>query len=106
MKVWGLVYSLTEAQLAILEKSEGTASNPPHYTRKMASVTLQKTKEVVQVCTYVAHPSRICKEFVAPSSHYLSIVAEGALEAGLPTDYVVQILQAARKPKIEDEKGK
>ena len=83
--VWGALYEVDEAGMAALDDFEGF---PRAYRRETIRVVDDAGAEREAVA-YVANPTG---EF-APSRLYLSIIAQGARDHGLPEEYVRAIEQ-------------
>ena len=86
-EVWGVVYRLTQHDIATLDRREGyDPAKPFHvnrYNRKTVRVLMDG--RAVECVTYMARaePGRH-----VPSADYLAAIITGAEENGLPADYV------------------
>ena len=89
-EVWGVVYRMTADDLAALDKREGyDPSKPPHINRYNRQ-TIRVLMKGEELCceTYIARPEP--GEHV-PSPAYLAAIIAGAVENGLPTEYVAML---------------
>jgi len=93
--VWGVVYELTADEKPDLDKAEGLGSG---YDEKWVCVTSAEGSEQ-EVQLYVA---TAIDASLRPYRWYRRYVVEGALQHGLPADYVKMI---ARQPCIADPDG-
>ncbi len=84
-EVWGALYDVDEAGMAALDEFEGA---PRAYRRETVLVIDDAGAERAAVA-YVANQTG---QF-APSRQYLSIIANGARDHGLPEEYVRAIEQ-------------
>jgi gamma-glutamylcyclotransferase len=93
--VWGIVYDVTEPDLASLDQHEGfRADGDQHnvYDRPIVTVELTRPDDGsvprrLRVWMYVARPSNPSP----PSRRYLERVVGGAREHALPEDYVARL---------------
>ena len=88
-EVWGILYSLSEEQIEILDEYEGA---PHHYRRVKVKVQTEKG-EVIEALTYVACEG-FKREGLRPSDDYLNRLLS-AREI-LPREYVKK-LESFRK---------
>ena len=98
--VWGALYRLPATDLPSLDAYEGYEPSGPEeaneYVRRLVTVTTGVEQRAVQAwCYFVRAP---CGH-VAPSAIYRAALIDGALERGLPADYI----RAMRK--AFDDKG-
>ena len=94
-EVWGALYRLRDTDLAPLDAYEGFDPAGPEedndYVRRLVKVTEEKqVREVEAWCYFVRAP----RGHVAPSEHYRAALIEGAIERGLPADYVAEMRRA------------
>ncbi len=94
-QIWGALYRLPEADLAPLDAYEGFDPAGPveenDYVRRAVAVTLEGQPSVVEAwCYFVRAP----RGSVAPSELYRAALIEGAIERGLPADYVIDMRRA------------
>lgn len=86
-RIWGVVYRLSQADLASLDTCEGFVPGLPphenHYNRHPVSVVLEGAP--TRVDTYIANRQ---DNPPPPSAAYLRHMREGARHHGLPADYV------------------
>ena len=89
-EVWGVVYRLTERDLAKLDKREGyDPSLPLHlnrYDRRTVRVLMKD--EPLDCLTYFA---RVEPGRHVPSAEYMAAIITGAEENGFPREYVTQL---------------
>ena len=86
--VFGVLFSLTQSQIDWLDHAEGARMRPPHYQKKIVSVTLQNEPNanvVVNAFTYVATDQFTSEGYIKPTEEYLSRIFEGARENGIDT---------------------
>jgi cation transport regulator ChaC len=88
--VWGVVYRLHDEDMAALDRREGyDPAKPAHvnrYNRK--TVRVLKDAAALDCLTYLA---RAEPGTHVPSVHYMSALITGAVENGLPAEYVSQL---------------
>ena len=83
--VWGVVWCVTDDDLAALDRFEGVATGG--YRRFEVDVSLYR--ETVTAVTYaVVDPI----PGGAPSGRYLHTILEGARQHGLPTDWIARLV--------------
>ena len=80
--VYGVIYSLSPAELSFLDRTEGVDRG--YYERQKVLVTTLSGKRVGAV-TYVSPHGTSGRK---PSHRYLGLLLEGAREHGLPAEYV------------------
>lgn len=93
--VWGVVYELTDAHLAALDRYEhfvGAGDQHNLYDRETASVYLVRADDGsfprrVHAAMYVARPSNPSP----PSRRYLDAILGGARHHKLPAEYVAKL---------------
>jgi hypothetical protein len=95
--VWGVLYELDAADLPTLDSAEDV---PDGYARTDLALELDPDGEPVGAFTYVARPEQI-DERALPFDWYKGLVVAGALEHGLPAEYVRE-LQAVPSRRDED----
>ena len=89
-EVWGVVYRLHDEDLAALDRREGyDPAKPAHvnrYNRK--TIRVLKDGEALDCLIYLARaePGKH-----VPSVEYMSALITGAVEIGLPEDYVSRL---------------
>ena len=106
--VWGLVYDLTDADLAVLDGYEGfRGPGDQHnlYDRDAMKVELTRADDdsfprTVRAAIYVARPSNPSP----PSRRYLDAILRGAQSHRLPEEYVTKIAATpvGEEPKTEE----
>lgn len=80
-KVWGLLYEISESDLANLDKAEG---HPKHYKRFQVEVSNKNG----EVCTAESYEVVTKKgDFLKPSKHYIGLMIDAASRFGFPNDY-------------------
>lgn len=79
-RVWGLVFDMTDQDLASLDRFEGY---PDQYGRFMARI--DTPQGVLEGWVYTAASKQA---FVPPSRRYVEIMKEAALRHGFPDTYV------------------
>ncbi len=94
-EIWGALYRLPEADLVPLDAYEGFDPDGPvednDYVRRSVAVIRQGEQEGVEAwCYFVRAP----RGHVAPSELYRAALLEGAIERGLPADYVINLRRA------------
>lgn len=89
--VWGVVFEMTEADLAALDRNEGVHLKPPAYVRK--SVQVISGDQSVDAITYEVFAKSASQH--APNAHYLGLITAGARKWGLPEDYQEALAQIA-----------
>ena len=94
-EIRGALYRLPEPDLAPLDAYEGFDPAGPDeandYVRRAVGVTPEGQKSAVEAwCYFVRAP----RGHVAPSEHYRAALIEGAIERGLPADYVATMRRA------------
>jgi gamma-glutamylcyclotransferase (GGCT)/AIG2-like uncharacterized protein YtfP len=91
--VWGVLYEVSDADMARLDEASGVPAG--HWARQRVTVQDADGK-VVHTTTYVIpRPSGLH----APPDHYVAPILKGAADLGLPAPYVArlrQLIQAAR----------
>ena len=93
--VWGALYLLRDTDLMALDAYEVFSPAGPEeaneYVRRLVKVTMVKAgREVEAWCYFVSAP----RGPVAPSERYREALIEGAIERGLPSDYVAEMRRA------------
>jgi cation transport regulator ChaC len=94
-KVWGVVYELSDPDLAALDTYEGwraVGDQHNHYDRETVTVELVRPDDAsvprrLRVLTYIARISNPS----APSRRYLETILRGARHHRLPEDYVERL---------------
>jgi gamma-glutamylcyclotransferase len=82
--VWGVVFDMSEADLAALDRHEGVHANPPAYVRKNVQVRASDS-QLVDAITYEVF-TKAPNEY-SPNAEYLGLITAGARKWGLPQDY-------------------
>ena len=85
--VLGVVYEVSEAELALLDGFEGGG-----YRR--VTVRVESGDDGFDAIAYVADPDRV-RPGLVPSDEYLGRILTGAEQHGLPEDYVASIRHEA-----------
>lgn len=85
--VEGIVYSMTEKDLKILDRYEAVNIK---YSREEISVKSFESGESIRVWTYFAITDDPGASF-NPSSEYLGVIVRGAEEHGLSQDYIISL---------------
>ena len=96
-RVWGVLYELTDSDLASLDGYEGwraAGDQHNHYDRETVMVELVRPDDTsvprrLRVVTYVARISNP----TAPSRRYLETILRGARHHRLPEDYVERLVK-------------
>jgi gamma-glutamylcyclotransferase (GGCT)/AIG2-like uncharacterized protein YtfP len=94
-EIWGALYRLPEADLAPLDAYEGFDPAGPgeadDYVRRAVTVTREGGQHTVEAwCYFVRAP----RGHVPPSEVYRAALIEGAIERGLPAEYVIAMRRA------------
>lgn len=97
--VWGVVFDIPTSKKTVLDAFEGLGYG---YEDVEVVVTLP-TGEQLQVRTYVADPKFI-REGLAPYSWYMAYVLAGAVEHGLPMEYVAGAIESVVAKEDPDKK--
>jgi cation transport regulator ChaC len=92
--VHGVLYSISQAEAAVLDRTEGVDRG--YYERLIVRVSTGEAS--LDAFTYVS-PRRV--ERRKPSARYLGLLLEGAREHGLPASYIEQL---AALPLAVDER--
>ena len=90
--VWGVLYEVTDADLALLDGFEGANLRPPAYRRIAVQVTDQGGRAWDAVAYEVVDKSERPQ---APNDAYLCLIREGAASWELPPAYR-QLLEAIK----------
>ena len=89
-EVWGVVYRLNDADLAALDRREGYDPAKSHdenrYNRKTVPVLMDG--RAVDCLAYLARPEPGTH---VPSAEYMAAIITGAVENGLPPEYVTAL---------------
>ncbi len=89
-EVWGVVYRLSERDLAVLDKREGydpaRSAQENRYNRQSVRVVMNGKE--LDCLTYIARPEPGTH---IPSTHYMTAIVTGAEENGLPAAYVATL---------------
>lgn len=79
------MYELADAEMCILDTKEGV---PEHYLRNKDTQRLIKVNDsFLNAEVYIANPDMI-NNSLRPRSDYLKFLVEGAVEHGLPDEYI------------------
>jgi gamma-glutamylcyclotransferase (GGCT)/AIG2-like uncharacterized protein YtfP len=94
-EVWGALYVLRNTDLVALDTYEVFSPAGPEeaneYVRQLVTVTAESDRGSVEAwCYFVREP----RGHVAPSERYRDALIEGAIERGLPADYVAKMRRA------------
>lgn len=85
--VWGVVYRLNDRDLALLDRREGFDPAKPFHANRYNRMTIRVLRdgEAIECLTYLAReePGRH-----VPSVAYMQAIIEGAVDNGLPEDYI------------------
>lgn len=81
--VWGVVFEMTDADLAALDRHEGVHLKPPAYVRK--SVQVLAGDQSVDAITYEVFAKSSSQH--VPNADYLGLITAGARKWGLPQGY-------------------
>jgi cation transport regulator ChaC len=89
-EVWGVVYRLNDRDLATLDRREGyDPSKPAHENRyNRRSVRVLMNGATTDCLTYFARPE---KGTHVPNAEYMTAIITGAVENGLPVEYVAAL---------------
>ena len=82
--VWGVVFEMSNADLAELDKHEGVHMNPPAYVRKNMQV-VSTDGQLLDAITYEVFTKAV--DEYAPNVEYLGLITAGARKWGLPQEY-------------------
>ncbi|MBL0425418.1 gamma-glutamylcyclotransferase family protein [Ramlibacter alkalitolerans] len=82
--VWGVVFEMSDADLAALDKHEGVHMNPPAYVRKNVQV-VSTDGQLLDAITYEVFTKAANED--APNAEYLGLITAGARKWGLPQEY-------------------
>ena len=85
--VEGVVYEITDADLASLDKYEGIDDGD--YVHGRVRVHLDAHRSPIEVMTYFANPDPAGP--IAPSRRYLDAILTGARHHGLSAGYIAQL---------------
>ncbi len=83
-RIHGVVYSIDDDQRRTLDRIEGSG-----YEHR--AVAVHATTETFEAYTYVARTAAIASAAL-PFTWYKALVTEGAVEHGLPRDYVARLV--------------
>ena len=88
-EVWGVLFDMTADDWANLSRREGyVAPGHPQNGYDLRAVDISTPAEVVAAHTYVANVNPRRPEPGLTSAHYLNQIINGAIEHGLPADYL------------------
>lgn len=89
-EVWGVIYRLSDSDLAALDKREGYDPFQPFHVNRYnrQAVTVLMNCEPLHCLTYFAR-SEPGKH--VPSTDYMTAIVTGAMENGLPAQYVASL---------------
>lgn len=79
--VHGVLYSLEDAELTLLDRAEGAGQG---YIRRASVVQMPTGEERIAECYFATNVDRS----LTPFTWYVEHVLHGAKEAGLPKDYI------------------
>ncbi len=82
--VYGVVYGVADEDMTRLDEFEGA---PEHYRRVTFSVRTEGRRAPQAVLAYLGQPGWVVEER-HPESSYLESLLRGAVDHGLPSDYV------------------
>lgn len=82
--VWGVVFEMSDADLAALDKHEGVNMKPPAYVRKNVQV-VATDGQLMDAITYEVFTK--AENEHAPNAEYLGLITAGARKWGLPQEY-------------------
>ena len=82
-RVWGITIELSNDDLKKMDRYEG---HPYHYERQQLKLFLENGRET-SAYVYIAQPEHIL-EGKKPSLNYFQYVINGAINCGLPLEYV------------------
>ncbi len=89
-EVWGVVYRLNDRDLAALDRREGYDAAKPFHVNRYNRMTIRVLRDgaALDCVTYLAReePGRH-----VPGLAYMQAIIEGAVENGLPEDYVAAL---------------
>ena len=89
-QVWGVVYRLNARDLAALDTREGYDPAKPFHVNRYNRMTIRILRDgaALECVTYLAReePGRH-----VPNAAYMAAIIEGAVESGLPEDYVAAL---------------
>ena len=97
-EVLGVLFEVSDVELEAIELSEGVRIG--NYDRvSVEAHPLQRPEEIVAANTLVS--DRRDPE-LAPSTRYMAVLIEGAIEHGLPAAYVEWLRSVPARPQSED----
>jgi gamma-glutamylcyclotransferase (GGCT)/AIG2-like uncharacterized protein YtfP len=82
--VWGVVFEMSDADLAALDKHEGVYMKPPAYVRKNVQV-VSTDGQLLDAITYEVFTK--AENEHAPNAEYLGLITAGARKWALPHEY-------------------
>lgn len=82
--VWGVVFEMTSADLAALDRLEGVHLKPPAYVRKSVHVVTPEGQSV-DATTYEVFAKASSEQL--PNAEYFGLIVAGARKWGLPAEY-------------------
>ena len=93
-EVWGVVYRLNARDLAALDKREGYDPAKPFHVNRYNRLTIRVLMDdgALECLTYMARQE---PGHHVPSMAYMQAIIEGAVENGLPEDYVAALRSVA-----------
>lgn len=82
--VWGVVFEMSDADMAALDRHEGVHMKPPAYVRKSVQV-VSMDGQPLNAITYEVFTK--AENEHAPNAEYLGLITAGARKWGLPQEY-------------------
>ncbi len=95
-RVYGVIFDIQDAEIELLDAKEGVHSGG--YYRREITVNILGDEKQIAACAYFANRNFISDKLL-PYRWYKAFVIAGAVEHGLPQDYVRMIKEI---PEIED----
>ncbi len=86
--VWGAVWEVDAPSLEVLDKREGCNAHKKCYERKEMIIEGDDGEEYEAITYYRAELQE-----AEPSAEYQAIVVQGGIDAGLPKDYIENVLK-------------
>jgi cation transport regulator ChaC len=97
-EVWGVIFDIPKAEKPKLDSAEGLGAGYNDHEVEVVTTAGEKVK----TRTYLADASAIT-EGLLPYTWYKAYVLKGALECGLPKEYISQFIEAI--PAVKDPRG-
>jgi cation transport regulator ChaC len=95
--IWGVVFNIPPSEKQTLDRAEGLGKG---YNEKIVDVITPSGDHVTAI-TYYADKTAIA-EGLSPYSWYKELVLNGAMEHGLPPEYIASLIEAVTTIKDPD----